>query len=369
MARTLNHNLFSLLIPEAQAAPGLSQLRKGLGKVAAFFQTSPGIAILCGMSLTFASILLSEAVKQIKSSEQNIDKVRNMLAQMDEYEGELFFTSKEEVDRFCYTGDGKEHPSRGSLQVCQDYYEGTTPPLNGAVPSVSTAPSQEDSSMYCQDKNQQVDKDCKCQETNDCYSIPLSLFMASGSLGNAIAPTAKTLAGSTNSVLNSPGTASKLNVNSLNKAAARLKKINKKMVSMINKMRKRKGQVPLPKNSNKIARKFMNSIMSPENLNWVNRRTFGVLARDRAPTASPSLSRQMARVSRRIGLKPVSRGLSIPLRRERKVAETKEEVIEDKSYMKKKYRYKVNDIIQDREIPLFKIISSRYIRSLKKVDY
>ena len=108
--------------------------------------------------------------------------------------------------------------------------------------------------------------------------------------------------------------------------------------------------------------------MSPENLNWVNRKTFGVLARDRAPTRSTSLTRQMARVSRRIGLKPVSQGLSIPMRKERKVAEIKE-VKEDKSYMKKTYRYKVNDIVQNREILLFKIISSRYIRSLKKVDY
>ncbi|MEC7181574.1 MAG: hypothetical protein VXW15_02580, partial [Bdellovibrionota bacterium] len=107
-----------------------------------------------------------------------------------------------------------------------------------------------------------------------------------------------------------------------------------------------------------------------ENLNWVNRRTFGVLARDRAPTASPSLTRQMARVSRRIGLKPVSSGLSIPMRRNRNVAQIREEEVqEDKSYMKKTYRYKVNDIVQNREILLFKIISSRYIRSLKKVDY
>ena len=57
----------------------------------------------------------------------------------------------------------------------------------------------------------------------------LSLY-GSGSLGNALAPTAKPLAGSTNSLLSSPGTASKLNVSSLNKAAARLKKINKKMI-------------------------------------------------------------------------------------------------------------------------------------------
>ena len=172
LVRSMNNHLFSFFIPSAQAMPGLSQLRKGLGKVAAFFQTSPGIAILCGMSLTFASILLAEAVKQIKSSEKNIDKIREMLAQMDEYEGELFFSSTEEVDRFCYSSKGKEHPTRGELKVCQDYYEGTQPPLNGAVTSVPTEPNKEDSSMYCRDKNKNVDEDCKCRETNDCYSIP-----------------------------------------------------------------------------------------------------------------------------------------------------------------------------------------------------
>ena len=53
----------------------------------------------------------------------------------------------------------------------------------------------------------------------------------------------------------------------------------------------------------------------------------------------------------------------------RKVAEVEMEVKEDNSYMEKKYRYKDNDIVQQREIPLFKIISSRYIRSLKKIKY
>jgi len=170
--------------------------------------------------------------------------------------------------------------------------------------------------------------------------------------------------------LSSPGTASKLNVNSLNKAAARLKKVNKKMISMINKMRKRKGLTPLPKTGNKIAKKFMDSIMSPENLNWVNRRTFGVMKRDQAPS-NPSLSRKMASLSRKIGLSPVSRGIRLPMRVKRSVAEVEEEVEvkEDKSYMEKKYRYKHNDIIQKREILLFKIISSRYLRSLKKISY
>ena len=52
----------------------------------------------------------------------------------------------------------------------------------------------------------------------------------------------------------------------------------------------------------------MNSIMSPENLNWVNRRTFGVMKRDQASNTNPSLARSVARLSRKIGLTPVSRG-------------------------------------------------------------
>ena len=45
-----------------------------------------------------------------------------------------------------------------------------------------------------------------------------------------------------------------------------------------------------------------------------------------------------------------------------------EEVVEDKSYMEKSYNYNQNDIIQRREIPLFKIISSRYLKTLHRLE-
>ena len=131
-------------------------------------------------------------------------------------------------------------------------------------------------------------------------------------------------------------------------------------------MRKRDRLVPLPKSGDKMARRFMKSIISPETINWVNKRTFGVLASDRAPTRSPSFSRNIARASRKIGIRPTSIGVMTPLRAP--ASKPQEEVEEDKSYMEKSYNYNQNDIVQRREIPLFKIISARYLKTLKRLE-
>lgn len=345
--------------------------------------TSEAIAITSGVSLGFATYLRKAAADQESEAKDNSKKVQEMIDKFtDVMDGSGYCSPDQREDLgnpqcYCYEANGDKNMNRTNSQICQALWAQNTESL--MVKAGDYAGKNAVNPKACILVNGQTDRACKCKQMinkttgeNACLKVPLG-SNSLGVLGPAMGlPAIQSTVGNLTTGRSSIGT---LNGSALDKQVAKIQKIAKPMVDKLNQNRAGQGLGPV----NPFDRKFQDGMLK-------RLKSSGVLSNASA-AASPASLAASARPSGgklATGLNSAEKGAGLSkrsyfggkgIRSKSRGGKPKDDFAflnnsgsggggKVMGAMEKKgFNYKDNDIVKNKGVSIWKVISNRYRQS------
>ncbi len=322
-----------------------------------------GVAVIGGV-LAFGEFkLASYDEQQMKLIDLKVQMLDEALAKFGKVNERYCLDGRDNLDDpacYCYNEDGTPNHAHDNSDICQQYWKEEGPEF---TPAGSYAGADLDKNA-CITITGDYDPTCKCKDYKDPKTGLDACKRASGFDSFAKVPTAqaagipqitKTLDETYRGDSTSMGELSGAKGEQL---AARQSKLKDMLVKKFNSKALKEGKKLLPTKSGteKILQKMLNRV--PANL-----KKAALDAGKVAPATKNAAGKALKRV--RKGQYSKSRGINKKKRSRRQGGATavSRNKIKPQKFMKKKYKYKKNDIVNNKDVSLFTIISLRYQQS------
>lgn len=382
-------NAFNYAFPQAQAAGAVSEflpillgaaggaaaIKYGSGDLLSKLNSSPGIAVVSGVCSFMSMSLSSEASRvkdqassNVKKIEEIIAKFKSDMAQFCPKSGDRDDMNKPEC--FCYTSNNEKNTTRVNSQTCQNYWAWKE---HNYAKAASNYDALKIPNQGCIDLAGKLDSTCACRKvtntktgTNGCLKSNLSSYNL-GSLGTMSGLTqAAQIIDSANQ-----GDLAGANVESsvLGKNAANTQKM---LDSLLSQAASKNVNIPSPKDS-QFREKFL-AALTPNSLLEASRA--GAIGANNNPTSLrpdiPAINEAVKKSGlpagedyqggANKGKKASSDNFTIPnISGDSSNSNTQDKVVE--GFMDKEREFKVNDIVKDEGVPIWTILSNRYMTS------
>jgi len=343
--------------------------------------TSEAIAITAGVSTGLALVLRSAAAAQEKESKSNADKVDELISKFSNaMDGSSYCTpaQRENLDNpqcYCYESNGDKNMNRTNSQACvalwaqneRNLMVGAGSYTQKVAPKVRT----------CMLLNGQIDRACKCRQMinkstgeNACMKVPMGTNNL-GSIGTALGVSG--LGATVGNLANGNSNFGSLNANALGKQAAKNREIADQMIAKLNNDRASKGLPPVDPFSNRTAEALLKSLRKQGALKGAAP-SAGSLAVSARPTGG-NLAAAINKAEGKSGMtkKTFMKGGKGASRRGGKAGGGDQFAFLNNAgnsggkvsggFAAKKYNYKDNDIVKNKGVSIWKVISSRYATS------
>lgn len=342
--------------------------------------TTPGIATISGISTIVAGVLMSAANKQEEEASANAGEVQKTI---DKFKGVMDSSGycspaqREDLSNpqcYCYEGNGDKNMNRSNSDQCQALWAQSD--RNYMVAGANYDGKGNPNLKVCMLINGQVDKACKCRQMinkttgkNACMQVPMG-SNSMGNLGTALG--IPQLSSTVGSLAGGQTSFGQLDGGAIGKQAIKNRKMADQSLAKKNAERVASGLPPMNPFSPKVAKNFM-SKLSGKQLSLGSGGSFGSAAIAGRPK-SGALANAIKAADSKIGLSKKSfyKGKS----RSRRSSGSKK--ADDfafmnsaggggggqvANYMDKKYDYKSNDIVKNKGVSIWKVISARYSKS------
>ncbi len=357
------------------AKKGLSEdVKKNLG-------SSKGIAVVSGLCLAISKSLMDKADEQKKEAEENIkriDLIMSKFASSIENICPKGHDDMTDIRCYCYTRDYSKHPDRVNSSICKAEW---------AKKEKNYVPADSKDEVYtgvkgCMFLNGDFDESCRCKnmvdptsKQNACYKEPVGQIdilatngiNASAAIDGINSVTQGNLAAGTfwpSTMLSSSAALSKKSLDDMTKKTNdMLKNQNKSTLPTLDQ---------LSKESIKLARALHDAggaqLAKSSGYNFGNGADLSGLnaAKEFITKSEPNLYDNTVTTSKS------SRGI-VETRKNKSpefnfnfgkdMAKNDKQLLDDKSYMNKKYDFKDSDINTRDDVSIFKVISNRYFNS------
>lgn len=346
-----------------------------------YLTTSVQVAIASTVGLAWAGFLRSKAQGQEEEAKANVESVEKTIAKFKDTMGGSGYctpTARNDLANpqcYCYEKNGDKNMDRTNSQKCQALWAQNEQNL---MVGASKYEGKVDPKMkVCMLVNGQVDKKCKCRQMlnkttgeNACLKVPMGSNNL-GSLGTALGvPGISSAVGNLANGTTSLGT---LNGGSLNNQLAKSRKVLDQAVKSINEERAQGNLKPISLNSDKIQQAALKRI-TPKQIAAAASSSLGTLASSGRPTEG-ALANSLAAAESSSGIsKKALLGGGSGLRNSKGSRKGGDDFAFLNSggggggkvmgaMEKKNYDYKDNDIVTNKGVSIWKVISARYSKS------
>ena len=350
-------------------------------KNTSFMMQYGGTMTFAGVGFVLAGILLGFAKKQESDANDNVAAIEKTIKKFkDVMEGSSYCSPHARQDLnnpqcYCYDTNGSKNSDRTNSQACQALWAQNDQNLMAG--STNYAGKVDAKTKVCMLRNGQMDRKCQCRRMinkttgeNACMKVPMGTN-SFGSIGTAlglpgIGATVGNLAGGNTSL-------GQLNGSSLEKQLAKSRKILDNTVAKLNKDRAAEGLAPVSLNMEKQAASLVKKL-SPKQIAKGKVADIASLGASSRPT-SGALAKALKDADKSVGLKRSSTMLGGSGLRGGGKGSSKGDQFAFLNNAgggggkvmggpeKKNYDYKDNDIVKNKSVSIWKIISARYSKS------
>ncbi len=364
--------------------PMLGKLGKIVDKVRVFFGTSPGIAILSGMSTLINGLTLGFVVEEKKAFGENVDKIKDIKSKFEEDMAESCPAKADRENQakpqcYCYVSGSQRNPLRKRSDICKSYWSR----FDGSffVGAGEYEFKGEAAIKGCVGIKGNYDINCSCRKFKDratggnaCMKVNNS-FDGIGAIGNSNSVGVLTNYG--NDVASDPATIHRLDGDAVGRNAVKMKKASDQALLAFNKTQVANGFKPLTVGPKELEN-FTNKILSmPE-----SRGAMMAVQEAKTPPARPPLALPKdlkLKEEKKMDLSKITYD-SVQKKKVEKKDEAKakgpdwdflggeeKKEKEDMTFMDKGFDYdkgvKKKEIVEKEDTNLFQIISNRYINT------
>jgi hypothetical protein len=370
----------NLVIPEAKAVAGAagaagSAAAKEGSKFATFLGTSPGILILSGISLGLNLVLRQTAEDDETNAQNHIDQIDETIASFGEAVEGFCPAGRDSLDSprcYCYTDSGKKNDNRSNSQTCLALWD-KDKSLFRKGNNYNAVPPE---TLGCMALNGQYDQACKCKKIIDknsgqnyCYKSNVSAFSLKG-LGSGLALPQLSSYTDKISAGDYTGAGDVFTDASLNKQAARTRKIKDKMMEKLNKYRVSNGKNPV-KITKKMIDGFVKKVATPKMIAKYGNQGLAGMRKVVSNNHNKIKSGALRKALKKTGLKKMAYGrsrLGVKGKKSKKgdfdfsfdSGSSSSSAPKVQQFADKNYNYKDNDIVKRESTPIWSIITHRY---------
>ena len=359
------------------------KLGKVVEKVRVFFGTSPGIAVLAGMSTLINGLTLGFVVEEKKAFVENVEKIKEIKSKFEEDMAEHCPAKKDRETQskpqcYCYISGGQRNPLRRNSDICKSYYarfDGSFYVGAGSYEFKADSPVR-----GCVGIKGNYDFDCSCRRykdrasgSNACMKVNNS-FEGIGNIGSSNSVGVLTTYG--NDIASDPATIHRLDGEAVGRNAVKMKQASDQAMLAFNKQRAANGEKPFSVGAKELE-SFTNKVMSlPESRGAIAALQEAKTAPVRPPMAMPKDLK--LKEEKKMDLSKITYESTAKKKEEKKeeakakapdwdfLAEEKKDK-EDVDFMGKSFDYdkgvKKKEIVEKEDTNIFNIISNRYINT------
>lgn len=352
-----------------------------LSGVKGIFNNPCGVLISSVITVPSALLVSSQAKKNKQDAESNVEQVKILKEKYTKSIASFCPDGRDDLSNppcYCYTSDGNRNPNREKSNTCQAYWNRYFGKF--VATSDSSRAAKSSNPEGCIFKDGKFDRECQCRKLknnkgeNACMTVSVSPGSLSGALGGLDASEGVRVA---NEALQ--GNGGTYNASTSDKTAAMAGKTIQALKKKIEGPFAKSTGVSLDKVADKIARDLAKS--GNNNVAIFNGAGAGEQFARLRPTDS-SFQNALTSVEKN---SPAKKSLVVrkqnTRRSNKKSTGSKWKFSNDSSSevlsygqgagdgdSKKRYDYGDNDIIKDKSVSIFKVISHRYVQSgLKKL--
>jgi hypothetical protein len=346
-----------------------------------FLTTSPQVAVASGVAFGWAWFLRSKAQGQEDEAKENVTSIEGTITRFkDTMAGSSYCTPTARNDLenpqcYCYEKDGDRNMDRTNSNKCQALWAEND--QNLMVGAAKYEGKVDPKMKVCMLVNGQVDKKCKCRQMinktsgeNACLKVPM------GSNNLSAIGTALGLPGISSAIgnlANGNSSIGSLNGGSLNNQLAKTRKILKQTIGKINADRQNANLKPISLNTDKFSARALKRI-TPKQIASAASASLGSLSSNGRPT-SGALAKSLAAAEQSSGISKkalLSGGSGLRSAGSSRKSGDNFAFLNSASggdgkvmggAPKKNYDYKDNDIVKNKGVSIWKVISSRYTKS------
>jgi hypothetical protein len=361
----------------------LGKLGKVVDKVRVFFGTSPGIAVLAGMSTLINGLTLGFVVEEKKSFEENVKKIKEIKEKFEEDLADFCPKKDDREDQskpacYCYKAGGIRNPLRKNSDICKSYWSRFDASFYVGAGDYEFKGEKE--IKGCVGIKGNYDFDCSCRRykdrasgSNACMKVNNS-FDGIGNIGTSNSVGVLTTYG--NDIASDPATIHRLDGDAVGRNAVKLKKAADQALVAFNKQRVASGEKPFTVEP-KDLENFTNKVLGmPE-----SRPAMLALQEAKSTPARPPLTIPKdlkLKEEKKMDLSKITYEPAKKKKEEKKeeakakapdwdfLAEEKKEK-EDLAFMDKAFDYQKGvekkEIIEKEDVSIFQVISNRYINT------
>ncbi len=358
------------------------KLGKVVEKVRVFFGTSPGIAVLSGMSTLINGLTLGFVVEEKKAFEENVKKIKDIKSKFEEDMAEHCPAKKDRETQskpqcYCYISGGQRNPLRRNSDICKSYYarfDGSFYVGAGSYEFKADSPVK-----GCVGIKGNYDFDCSCRRykdrasgSNACMKINNS-FEGLGNIGSSNSVGVLTTYG--NDIASDPATIHRLDGEAVGRNAVKVKQASDQALLAFNKQRVANGEKPFSVGPKELEN-FTNKVMGlPESRGAIAALQEAKATPVRPPMALPKDLK--LKEEKKMDLSKITYE-SAPKKKEEKKEDAKakapdwdflaeEKKKEEVDFMAKSFDFekgvKKKQIVEKEDTNIFNIISNRYIHT------
>ncbi len=341
---------------------------------------STQVAWAAGISGAWSLILRGMAAKQEKEAKGNAKGVEDTIAKFkDTMAGSGYCTPTarndlENPECYCYENDGSKNQDRTKSNKCQALWAEND--QNLMVAATDYKGKVDPKMKVCMLVSGQVDKKCQCRRMinkstgeNACLKVPMGTNSLS-SLGTALGVPG--LSSAVSNLANGNTSLGSLNGGSLNNQLSKTRKAADQIIAKVNEDRKAEGLPAINLDSDRLGKLALKRL-TPKQIATAASSTLGSLASSGRPTTGP-LADSLAAAEKSSGIsKKALLGGGSGLRS----ASSSKRGGDDFAFLNsggesgkvmgamedKKYDYKDNDIVKNKGVSIWKVISARYSKS------
>ncbi|RZF20992.1 MULTISPECIES: hypothetical protein [Halobacteriovorax] len=345
------------------------------------FNNPCGVLVSSAVTVPSALLVSSQAKKNKQDAESNVEQVKILKEKYTKSIASFCPDGRDDLSNppcYCYTSDGNRNPNREKSNTCQAYWNRYFGKF--VATSDSSRAAKSSNPEGCIFKDGKFDRECQCRKLknnkgeNACMTVSVSPGSLSGALGGLDASEGVRVA---NEALQ--GNGGTYNASTSDKTAAMAGKTIQALKKKIEGPFAKSTGVSLDKVADKIARDLAKS--GNNNVAIFNGAGAGEQFARLRPTDS-SFQNALTSVEKN---SPAKKSLVVrkqnTRRSNKKSTGSKWKFSNDSSSevlsygqgagdgdSKKRYDYGDNDIIKDKSVSIFKVISHRYVQSgLKKL--
>lgn len=340
--------------------------------------SSIAVLIFSGFGIGLTASVIANAKKEAKKAKKNAKKIQEII---DRFQSDIAtFCPKgrdnlEEPKCYCYLEGGGKNPARSNSDTCKTLWAKNDRSFAVKATDYESGPPQQPTGCMTMDKK--FDQDCKCKKytnvktgDNACFKVS-SAKMNIGTLGTKLGT--NSISNRASQISNGNYEGATANIGQLQKRAARIQEVTKKLAKKI-KLKKFPKDMPKDPFDKNFHKKMLRKIATPKRLALAKS---GIIGQG-YPTQS--LDDEKGEVLKEAMKKAGLKGLTYNQKKERKVSKKKKndsfnfnfnEESEtapkiqsfDEDYMNKTYKFKEDDIVKNDGIPIWRIITKRYNQS------